>query len=169
MPVQTTDPTQTMTIDEKIQPNVAEPLATFDITIAVTPGHDMVINHGDGSQELSTGAEMLAVVAKETELGRNVPLAEVQAAVDPETTHRSVPDPEVNGTDQATLAAVVAPADAPEVPDEPEAPAETPEQTPVSETVTEPDVAPEKPAQDPVPQTSPETSVAPTPEDVEGL
>lgn len=103
MPIPTEDPTTSMTLDEKIQPQTLSVPDTFDISQPVTPGHDMVINHLDGTQELGTGNEMLAVTAAEADSGQHVPLASVQVA--PETDHRSVSDPEVNGPDQAALLA----------------------------------------------------------------
>lgn len=126
MPIPTSDPTANMTVDEKIQPNTATAPESFDITVSVKPGHDMVINHLDGAQELGTGNEMLAVTAAEAASGTHVPLSDVQ--VDPETTHRSFPDPETNQPNPA-VDAVTAPAE-PVVPVEPETPEVTPEVAP---------------------------------------
>lgn len=109
MPIPTEDPTQTMTLDEKIQPQTLGPTADLNIDEPVTPGHDMVVNHLDGNQELGTGNEAVAVAAAEAKSGEHVAVSEVK--VPAETTSRSAPDPEVNGLDQQTLVAEkVAPA-----------------------------------------------------------
>jgi len=105
MPIPTKDETTTMTIDEKIQPQTLSAPATFDISQPVVPGHDMVVNHLDGTQELATGNEAVEIAAREAVKGSNVPLSEVQGQVAPETLHRSVSDPEVNGPDQELLKA----------------------------------------------------------------
>lgn len=100
------DPTTRMSIDEKITPNTQTTPSTFDISQPVIPGHDMVINHLDGTQELGTGNEMLAVTAAEAESGSHVPLSDIQPQPK-EILHRSVSDPEVNGPDQELLKAEV--------------------------------------------------------------
>lgn len=89
------DPTLNMSLDQKIQPNTAQPTTTFDITQQVVPGHDMVINHPSGNQELASGNVAAAVAAKEAETGQDVDPKDVEAV--PESTpHRSVQDSEVN-------------------------------------------------------------------------
>jgi hypothetical protein len=133
------DPTTTMSIDEKITVNTATAPATFDITVPVVPGHDMVINHLDGIQELGTGNEAVAVAAKEAETGTHVPLSDVQPQP-AEVTHRSVPDPETNQPNPA----VAPPAtEEPETPVEPEVPveAETPVETPSDSVASDPQEA----------------------------
>jgi hypothetical protein len=130
MPIPTVDETVNMTIDEKIRPQTLTAPPTFDISVPVVPGHDMVINHLDGTQELGTGNEALAVASQEAESGQHVPLSAVQPQP-VESVHRSVSDPEVNGPDQVALKAEVAAAQAanaapaaPPATEEPETPVE---------------------------------------------
>lgn len=133
MPIPTEDPTSTMTIDEKITPQTLTAPETFDISIPVLPGHDMVINHLDGTQELGTGNEAVEIAAREAVKGSNVPLSEVKGQVAPETLHRSVPDPETN---QPVVSETVEPEVTPEV--EPEVVTPTAEPEVPEEPVTEP-------------------------------
>lgn len=141
------DPTTNMSIDQKITPNTQTVPPTFDISQPVVPGHDMVINHLDGAQELGTGNEANAVVAAEAEQGQHVALSDVQPQPE-ETVHRSTPDPETNQPNPA----VATPSQLPEVGDERvnEASVETPDQPAEEpEVPTVPDVPEEDAAEAP--------------------
>jgi hypothetical protein len=131
------DPTVNMSLEQKVQPNTAAATTTFDISQPVVPGHDMVINHPSGSQELANGNVAMAVAAKEAEVGHDVSPDEVEALPEAQP-HRSVVDPEVNQPQLSEPdAAPESENDSPEAP-EPEAPEEEPEEAapqPTSEDV----------------------------------
>lgn len=84
-------------LDSLITQNEAPKLASIDINASVLPGHDMVINHVDGSQELAQGHVALAVMAKEAEVGDVVSKDDVEALASESPRSK---DPEVNGPDQ---------------------------------------------------------------------
>lgn len=152
------DPTMNMSLDQKIQPNTQTAPPTFDISQPVVPGHDMVVNHLDGTQELATGNEANAIAKAEAEKGENVPLSEVQPQPE-ESTHRSVPDPETNQPNPAVGRQL------PETGDPVSAPAE---QEPVDDvTPEEVEDEPETPKEE-TPEDSEEKS-EPTSEDVDGV
>lgn len=165
-PTHQDDPTVNMSIDQKVQPNTQTVPATFDISQPVVPGHDMVVNHLDGVQELATGNEAVAVAAAEAEQGQHVPVSAVQPQPE-ETVHRSTPDPETNQPNPAVPAvpAVVNPVETPEAPVEPpETPVEASEPNPKEE-----DTAPsEVPSETPSEPSSDETT-EPSSEDVAGV
>lgn len=111
-------------------PGDNQAVESFDINIKVEPGHDMVINHLDGSQELGTAEERIRVEKEEGTAGSHqdpvVPAANAQAPATPV-------EPETPATDE--------PEESPEV--------ETPTETPApEEPVTAPET-PESPAEDP--------------------
>lgn len=83
-------------LDSNITQNQPVQLGTINIDVSVTPGHDMVVNHVDGSQELAPGHVALAVMAAEAKQGNVVSLDAVDAQ--PSESPRSN-DPEVNGPD----------------------------------------------------------------------
>lgn len=89
-------------LDDNIHQQTPVTLATIDINVMVTPGHDMVVNHVDGSQELAQGSVALAVMAQEAVSGEHVDPADVTAQSS-EAPRSS--DPETNGIDQQTVAA----------------------------------------------------------------
>lgn len=82
-------------LDVNITPNTKDIPTSFDIHVSVVPGHDMVVNHVDGSQELASGEVAQKIMATEaTNGGKVVSVASVtQPAEQP---HRSVADPETN-------------------------------------------------------------------------
>src|SRR6185312_9888802 len=69
----------------------------IDIDKAVMPGHDMVVNHLDGSQELAQGHVARAVMEQEAATNKFVPVDKVKAV---NTESPRSPDPETNGPDQ---------------------------------------------------------------------
>lgn len=139
------DPTTGMSIDQKITPNTQSAPPTFDISQPVVPGHDMVVNHLDGAQELATGNEAVAVAAAEAEKGENVPVSDVQPQPE-ESNHRSMPDPETNQPNPA----------APNAAQQAAAPA------PVEEAAAEVEAAPEEPETEDVPEAPKEGSKTPS-------
>lgn len=122
------DQTVNMSLDQKVQPNTRTAPPTFDISQPVRPGHDMVVNHLDGAQELATGNEAVAVAAAEAESGQHVPVSAVQPQPT-ESVHRSTPDPETNqpavSADSVPAEEAPAEVEAPTAPEVPEAAEET--------------------------------------------
>lgn len=131
---------QPQTIDESIQTQSPDPLPRVNIDQPVTPGHDAVVNHVDGSQEVAQGHVAAAIHAQEAKTGEVVSVADVEAGEAQESPRSK--DPETNGPDQQepgkTADEVVAetqPEENPEEvtpafpsPKEDEAPAEAPAQ-----------------------------------------
>lgn len=172
------DETELLTLDQRITtPNPDQRKTdSIDINIQVTPGHDMVVNHLSGDQELGTGAEMNAVLEAENAGEGHTTVAEVQPVDNSVETPRT-PDPETNGPDQQALKAAApveeTPAEeTPEVDEPAEEPAEVPAEPETPEEpaeVTQPDVnETDTPAQ---PEADEPAAPAdePTPEDVEGV
>lgn len=117
-------------LDSKIHTNEPVSLAHIDINVMVTPGHDMVVNHVDGSQEVAQGHIAVAVMAQEATNG-GVVVAPADVEAQSTETPRSS-DPEVNGKDQPVATTPVAtPVETPEVPETPV------EETPVTDNPTE--------------------------------
>lgn len=96
------DTTQGTGVDDKItvvDRRAETPLPRININEAVTPGHDMVVNHIDGSQEMAQGHVAAAIHAQEAaDPSKVVSVADVEAG-EPDENPRT-PDPETNGPDQ---------------------------------------------------------------------
>lgn len=96
------DTTQGTGVDDKItvvDRREESPLPRININEPVTPGHDMVVNHIDGSQELAQGHVAAAVHAQEAkDPSKVVAAADVEAG--PADENPRTPDPETNGPDQ---------------------------------------------------------------------
>lgn len=173
-------------VDEKINVvdrRVETPLPRVNINEAVTPGHDMVVNHVDGSQELAQGHVAHAVMAEEAKTGEVVSLDSVNAG--PAQENPRTPDPETNGPDQQvsgqTADEVVA-ASQPDVnaneptpafptPSEGEEPAEPSVGEEDSKAVKNSKAVSEASAdaQDKAPESEQETPAQPSADDVEGV
>lgn len=97
------DETVEMALDTKIGVNEdPKVLPRVNIDEPVVPGHDMVVNHIDGTQELAQGHVAAGIHAQEAETQEVVRVADFKAGKSDENPRDK--DPEVNGPDQEAVA-----------------------------------------------------------------